>query len=283
MEHIAQISIYAIPAFLVLIAIEFYAYHREKREQQSDVLPTSRVRVGVSGRDAASSLSLYGIGRLVKPLDKFIELPILAVASALTPLSLSAAHCWVWVLALVLADLSYYGEHRMQHRIRLFWAAHSAHHSSRHFNMSTAVRLPWLIPGSFLLAFAYVPMALLGVPLWLNLLCQSVVMLYQFPLHTERIDKLPRPIEYLLNTPSHHRVHHGANNPYLDKNYGGIFILWDRLFGSYAEETESATYGLTKNITTHNPIKVNYHEFASMLRDIWLAKTRICLFVGDEP
>jgi sterol desaturase/sphingolipid hydroxylase (fatty acid hydroxylase superfamily) len=272
-EHIAQISVYAIPAFLLLIAIEFLGYHRESRERAAGKPPSGRVKVGVSGRDAASSLSIYALGRVVKPLDKFIELPILAVASALTPLTLAASQWWVWPLALVLADLSYYAEHRMHHRIRLFWAAHSVHHSSQHFNMSTAVRLPWLIPGSFLPAVAYAPMALLGVPLWLTLLCKSIVLLYQFPLHTERIDKLPKMIEYVFNTPSHHRVHHGANNPYLDKNYGGILIIWDRLFGTHAEEVEPVQYGLTKDVATHNPIKLNYHEFSVMLRDIWRART----------
>src|SRR5262249_47012618 len=148
--------------------------------------------------------SIYAIKSVVQPLDNFITLPILVVASALTPLALSASQWWVWLLALVLADLSFYAEHRMQHRIRLFWAAHSVHHSSQHFNLSTAVRLPWLIPGYFLLEFIYVPMALIGIPLWLILLCQTIVLFYQFPVHTERIDKLPKVIEYVFNTPSHH-------------------------------------------------------------------------------
>lgn len=93
------------------------------------------------------------------------------------------------------------------------------------------------------------------------------------PPHTERIDRLPRFIEYLFNTPSHHRVHHGANNPYLDKNYSGILIIWDRIFGSYAEETEPVRYGLTKNIGRNDPITVNFHEFGRMLRDVWRART----------
>ncbi|WP_245233991.1 sterol desaturase family protein [Mycobacterium sp. PS03-16] len=122
---------------------------------------------------------------------------------------------------------------------RLFWAAHSMHRSSRHFTMSTAVRLPWLIPGKFLTSVVYVPMAVLGVPVWLIFLGQAVVLLLQFPPHTERIGTLPRAIEFVVNAPSHHRVR----------------------------------YGLTHDIDTYNPVKVNYREFAAMVRDVWRAET----------
>ena len=267
MDWIDNLYIYAIPAFLLLIGIEFLGYYREKREG------TDTGRVGVNARDAASNLTNYGLGIVLGPLGKFIELPILVIAATLTPLALSASDWWVWVLAVLLADFTYYFDHRLSHRIRLFWAGHSVHHSSQHFNLTTAMRLPWLIPGQFLLSLLYVPMALIGIPLWLILLSQTIVLIYQFPVHTQRIDRLPRVIEYLLNTPSHHRVHHGANNPYLDKNYGGILIIWDRLFGTYAEEIEPVRYGLTKNINTHNPIKVNYHGVATLVRDIWRAKS----------
>jgi sterol desaturase/sphingolipid hydroxylase (fatty acid hydroxylase superfamily) len=226
---------------------------------------------------------VYGLGRVAKVGEHFISVPIVLLAAALAPVRLSASDWWVWVLAIIGADLAYYAEHRMHHRIRLFWAAHSVHHSSQHFNMSTAVRLPWLIPGRFLSSVVYIPLALTGVPVWLIFLSQAIVLLYQYPLHTELVGKLPRPIEYVFNTPSHHRVHHGANNPYLDKNYGGILIVWDRWFNSYADETETVRYGLTKNIDTHNPIKVNFHEFAAMVRDVWRARTwrgRVGYLVG---
>lgn len=195
----------------------------------------------------------------------------MVIAAAFAPHTLSASDWRVWVAALVLADLAYYAEHRMDHRIRLLWAGHSVHHSSQHFNLSTAVRLPWLIPGSFLASVTDVPLALLGIPAWMIFLAHSIVLLFQYPIHTERVDRLPRPIEFVFNTPSHHRVHHGANNPYLDKNYGGILIVWDRMFGSYAEETEPVRYGLTTNIGTHNPVRANYHEFAGMvrIRKVW--------------
>ena len=260
-----RIGLYAMPAFFVLMAIEFLSYRFDK--------DNPRPRAGISWRDSSTSLSIYALGYLVRPLERFIEVPIVAIAAVFAPMQLSAAHWWVWVVAIVSADLAYYVKHRMSHRIRLFWAAHSVHHSSQHFNLSTAVRLPWLIPGSFLSSIVYVPLAVIGIPVWLIFLSQAIVLLYQFPIHTERIDRLPRLIEFLFNTPSHHRVHHGANNPYLDKNYAGILIVWDRMFGSFAPEDEPVRYGLTKNIDTYNPVKANFHEFTAMVGDVWRART----------
>ena len=274
MEWIGNIGLYAIPAFLLLLGIEFLGDHLERRrERRAGGTTESPRRVGFSARDTFASLGVYGLGRFANLVEDFIQLPIVVLAAMLAPISLSASDWWVWVLAIIGADLGYYAQHRMQHRVRLFWAAHSVHHSSQHFNMSTAVRLPWLIPGRFLTSVVYIPLALVGVPVWMIFLSQAIVLLFQYPLHTERIGKLHRAIEFIFNTPSHHRVHHGSNNPYLDKNYAGILIIWDRLFGSYADEVEQVRYGLTHNIDTYNPIKVNFHEFALMVRDVWRAKT----------
>jgi sterol desaturase/sphingolipid hydroxylase (fatty acid hydroxylase superfamily) len=116
----------------------------------------------------------------------------------------------------------------------------------------------------------YVPLVLIGMPLWIVFLSQTIVLLFQFPLHTERIDRLPRFIEYVFNTPSHHRVHHGANNPYLDKNYGGILIIWDRMFAATPRRPSGSA---TDSPRTSAAITVNFHEFGRMLRDIWRART----------
>lgn len=274
MEWIGNIGLYAIPAFLVLLAIEFLGdYLERRRDRRSGGSTESPRRVGFSARDTFASLGVYGLGRFANLVEDFIQLPIVLLAAMLAPISLSASDWWVWALAIVGADLGYYAQHRMQHRVRLFWAAHSVHHSSQHFNMSTAVRLPWLIPGRFLTSVVYIPLAVVGVPVWVIFLSQAIILLFQYPLHTERIGKLYPAVEFVFNTPSHHRVHHGANNPYLDKNYGGILIIWDRLFNSYAHEVEQVRYGLTHNIATYNPIKVNFHEFALMVRDVWRAKS----------
>lgn len=274
MEWIGNIGLYAIPAFLLLLGIEFLGDHVERRrDRRTGRRAETPRRVGFSARDTFASLGVYGVGRFANLVEDFIQLPIVLLAATVAPISLAASDWWVWVLAIIGADLGYYAQHRMQHRVRLFWAAHSVHHSSQHFNMSTAVRLPWLIPGRFLTSVVYIPLALIGVPAWVIFLSQAIVLLFQYPLHTERIGKLHPAIEFVFNTPSHHRVHHGSNNPYLDKNYGGILIIWDRLFNSYAHEVEQVRYGLTHNIDTYNPIKVNFHEFALMVRDVWRAKT----------
>ncbi|GAB20444.1 hypothetical protein GOEFS_115_00840 [Gordonia effusa NBRC 100432] len=277
MNEIVDIAFYTVPVFILLIAIEIFALSRERNEEKMK-------HKGYSWRDSATSVSIYGIGRVVNPLGgRFIALPIVLIFSMLTPMHLSPSSPWVWVLAIVGVDLSYYWQHRLQHRVRFLWAAHSVHHSSQHFNMTTAIRLSWLIPGSFLVAVVDIPLALIGIPAWMIFLSHTIVLLFQFPIHTEKIGKLPDFIEFIFNTPSHHRVHHGVNNPYLDKNYAGILIVWDRLFGTYAHEIEPVRYGLTRNIDTHNPIKANYHEFVAMVRDVRKARSwrgRVAYILG---
>ncbi|MBY8863021.1 sterol desaturase family protein [Nocardia sp. CA2R105] len=254
--------LYALPAFVVLMLVEWAGYRFD---------PDRR---GGTIRDSTTSISIYLLGRVAKMFERFlVPFSILGAAVALTPWHLNPHEWWVWALGLVVTDFCYYWAHRADHRIRLLWAGHSVHHSSQQFNLTTAVRLPWLIPGTFIRSAAWIPAALIGLPLWMIFLLQSIGLLYQFPIHTQRIGKLPAPIEYIFNTPSHHRVHHGSNNPYLDKNYAGILIIWDRMFGSYAEELEPVRYGLTKNIDTHNPLEVNYHEFVRMISDVRHAHT----------
>jgi sterol desaturase/sphingolipid hydroxylase (fatty acid hydroxylase superfamily) len=114
----------------------------------------------------------------------------------------------------------------------------------------------------------WLPLALIGIPPWMIVLEQSVSLVYQFGIHTERVGRLWRPLECVFNTPSHHRVHHGANEQYLDRNYGGILIVWDRLFGSFAGESERVRYGLTKNIETHHPVRVAFHEYIAIGHDL---------------
>jgi sterol desaturase/sphingolipid hydroxylase (fatty acid hydroxylase superfamily) len=162
-------------------------------------------------------------------------------------------------------DLAYYWFHRVSHVSRVFWASHVVHHSSQHYNLSTALRQTW-VPMTY---FPFwMPLPLLGIPVWMVLLAQSWSLIYQFWIHTERIRRLPRWVEAVLNTPSHHRVHHGMNHQYLDKNYGGILIVWDRMFGSFAPEEAPVVYGLTKNISTYNPFRIETHEWVSLWRDV---------------
>ena len=172
----------------------------------------------------------------------------------------------------MLEDLVFYWYHRTHHTVRVFWASHVVHHSSQRFNLSTALRQSWT---PFTALPFWLPLALLGFAPWMILLQQSISLLYQFFLHTERIGKLWAPAEFVFNTPSHHRVHHASNAAYLDRNYGGVLIVWDRLFGTFAAEREPAVYGLTKNIRTFNPLRVATHEFVAMARDLaWVRRGR---------
>ncbi len=167
------------------------------------------------------------------------------------------------VVVLVLAcDFAYYWEHRFSHRVGLAWATHSVHHSSPYFNLSVAYRFGpmdgvWPV-------FFHLPLAVVGFDPLLIFACEAFVQFYQTALHTEVIRKLPRPIEWLFNTPSHHRVHHGSNPEYLDKNYGGVLIVWDRLFGTFAEEAAPVRFGLTDPIDSNNPITVWFHGFVRL-------------------
>ena len=195
---------------------------------------------------------------------------------------------WAWLLVcVVLADFVYYWEHRFMHRVGIGWATHTVHHSSPFFNLSVAFRfgpLDGIIP-----IFFHLPLAVLGFNPILILVAEALVLWYQTLLHTEVIGKLPRPIEYLFNTPSHHRVHHGSNPQYIDKNYGGIFIFWDRMFGTFEEENESVVYGLTEPLDSVNPFTVFFHGLTRLLRQIWHApdwRTRMAYVIqppGWEP
>lgn len=173
------------------------------------------------------------------------------------------------LICIVLADFLYYWKHRLEHQSRILWAAHSVHHSSPEFNLSTALRLPWLTP--FYSWIAYVPAAFLGFHPFIVLMASTIVLGYQFLIHTQVVGNLG-VLEYILNTPSNHRVHHGSNTPYLDRNYGGIFMIWDILFGTFIREGIPVVYGVTKPINTSNPFRVNSIEVEHLVRDSAKAK-----------
>lgn len=175
------------------------------------------------------------------------------------------------ILCVVLADFIYYWEHRFMHRFGLGWATHAVHHSSPNFNISVAYRfgpLDGVLPFVF-----HFPLVFLGFNPIMIFFAEIIVQLYQTALHTELIGKLPRPIEYVMNTFSHHRVHHGSNEQYLDKNYAGIFIVWDRIFGTFEEEQEKVVYGLTKPINSVNPFYVFFHGLQDLGKQVFKSKS----------
>ncbi|MBY5957256.1 sterol desaturase family protein [Membranicola marinus] len=179
---------------------------------------------------------------------------------------------YIWILAFFADDISYYWFHRKSHEIRFFWASHVVHHSSRKYNLSTALRQTWTgnLTGAFLF---WIWMPFLGFHPIMVMTMQAISLIYQFWIHTETIDKLPRPIEFLFNTPSHHRVHHGSNPEYIDKNHAGVLIIWDRIFGTFQPELYRPTYGLTRNINTYNPFRIAFHEWHDIWKDVRTAQS----------
>ena len=162
-------------------------------------------------------------------------------------------------------DVIYYWNHRMAHESRWMWAMHVVHHSSEHYNLSTALRQP--VADGLTLSVPYGLLALVGVRPSVIETARGVNLIYQFWIHTEAIRSIGR-LEKVLNSPSHHRVHHGSNREYLDRNHGSILIIWDRLFGTFEPEGDRVRYGLTRNIETHNPLRIASHEWRDIARDI---------------
>ena len=251
-----ELTTYAIPAYILLILIEIVSYRFIPDEEEQ----------GYTVRDTAASLSM-GLGYVALNLGwSLLYLAAYEGVQDLTPLHMDAGASWLAAIGVFVGwDFLYYWEHRADHRVRILWASHINHHSSRRFNFSTALRQPWTGIGN--LPFG-LPLVLLGFSPAAVFTAQSANLLYQFWIHTERIDKLWRPVELVMNTPSHHRVHHGSNRRYLDRNFAGVFIVWDRLFHTFTPETEPVVYGLTVNIDTYNPLRVAFHEYAAIGRDL---------------
>lgn len=256
LTHLRDPVLLATPVFLLFVAVEVLAVH---------VLGHDDNVLGYSAKDTRTSMSMGTVALVVNGFYRLVMLFVFAALYELTPLKLDPRDWWTWVLMLLGQELVFYAYHRASHRVRLLWAGHQVHHSSEHYNFSTALRQKWT--PYFQLPFWSV-LALAGIPPWMILTGLSIDLVYQFFVHTEKIGKLPRWFEFVFNTPSHHRVHHGSDAEYLDANYGGIFIIWDRIFRSFVPETHRPTYGLTTNITTYNLLKVGFHEYGSILRDV---------------
>ncbi len=261
-----DIITFAIPAFVGLILLELYLITRRSAKGQSIK--------GYEPKDTFASLAM-GIGNQV--------VGILG-ASALVYVSFLFVYQfrliddmpvnWGIVLLCFLADdFVYYWWHRIAHERRWFWASHVNHHSSQHYNLSTALRQPWTGKLSFSFIFG-LPLAFIGFPPEMVIFVGAVNLVYQFWIHTELIDRLPAPIELIFNTPSHHRVHHATNPDYLDANYAGTLIIWDRLFGTFVAETdEKPVYGIVKNLTSFNPIVIAFHEWSGVFKDVRAARS----------
>lgn len=253
---------YAVPLFVVAILIE---------------MVWSRVRAPEAYEPGDTLVSLaFGLGSTVSGA-LFGGLSIAVVTAAYQYRIFDFGDqwwlvWWAWPLAFVLDDLKYYWVHRAGHRIRWMWAAHVNHHSSQHYNLSTALRQTWTGSFTFGLLFA-LPLVLLGFHPAMIGIVGGFNLIYQFWIHTEAIDKMPRWFEAIMNTPSHHRVHHATNPRYLDRNYAGVFIVWDKMFGTFQPERHDETirYGIVKQLGSFNLLWAVFHEWIGMLGDIWRA------------
>ncbi|MFA9564463.1 MAG: sterol desaturase family protein [Acidimicrobiales bacterium] len=254
-------TIAAIPAFLGTVAAEAYLLRGDRAAR--------RGMQGYTAKDAAASISM-GLGSLAigavsaaayhRVDDKLRAHKVVNVGSGVV----------AWTVAIVGWDFLYYWNHRWDHEVRLLWASHVAHHSSQKYNLSTALRQEW---SGWMTHLIYAPLFMVGVSNPIFVGANGVNLLYQYWIHTEMIDRMPDGFEKVFNTASHHRVHHGSNPQYLDRNYGSIFIIWDRLFGTFEPEEEPVRYGLTKNITTYNPVRIAYHEMIDIARDVRRSRT----------
>ncbi|MBV7571359.1 sterol desaturase family protein [Pseudomonas sp. PDM32] len=246
--------LYAVPLFFVLIALELLADHRRG---------VSNYRVA----DAINSISTGVLSTTTGLLTKGIGLVTYAFAfKHLALFELSADSVWTWVFAFVLYDFCYYWLHRLGHERNILWAAHSVHHQSEDYNLSTALRQT---STGFLLGWIfYLPMAVFGVPLLVFVSVAALNLLYQFWVHTRHIPKLGW-FEWFFVTPSNHRAHHAQNALYMDRNYGGVFIIWDRLFGSFQEEddNEPVVFGVTTPLASWNPLWANVQFYAQLWAD----------------
>ncbi|QHV94677.1 sterol desaturase family protein [Spirosoma endbachense] len=245
---------YAIPGFVLLLLVEVIV----TAVQQKDYY---------NAKDTASSLTM-GIGNVVIGfVGKAIVFGALSLVYQFRLFTLDMTQWWTWAILFFADDFSYYWFHRISHSSRYFWASHVVHHSSMKYNLGTALRQTWTgnISGAFIF---WIWLPLVGFSPVAVMTMQSISLLYQFWIHTEHINRFPAPIEYIFNTPSHHRVHHGSDLNYLDKNHAGVLVIWDRLFGTFEQERNRPTYGLTKNIDSHNPVRIAFHEWVDIGRDL---------------
>lgn len=242
----------SIPIFFILIGVElvFERISHQKLYRLNDTV--ANLSCGITSQLAGLFMRVLAIGVYVVLYENF-------ALFQLTPNGL------YWLALFLLADMAYYWAHRMSHEINLFWGGHVVHHQSEEYNLSVALR-----QSSFQVVWTFafsLPLAIIGFDPVHFALMSAFITLYQFWIHTELINKMGW-FEYIFNTPSHHRVHHGRNPKYIDKNHAGTLIIWDKLFGTFQEEEERPTYGITKPINSWNAVWANFSHYADMGKDL---------------
>lgn len=216
---------------------------------------------------AASTIGLVNAG--ISALIKVVVFGSALFFYNISPFRIPATW-WSFILCFFAVDFARYWAHRIAHEQRFWWATHITHHNSSKYNLSVSFRLSWTQHIKIIFFF---PVMFMGFDPFVFFICHQVAVLYQFWIHTEYIKKLPAPIEFFFTTPSHHRVHHASDAHYLDKNYGSTFIIWDRMFGTFMPEAERPTYGITKPVTSYNPIYLVFHEWVDIFKDLGKSKS----------
>ncbi len=266
----ADLTLFAVPLYVLAVLLEM----RWSRQQGLDLY---------RGADTRASLAMGLLALLVELLPRVLAILVMVKLHEISPLrDVVQYQWWAWVLLFFLDDFSYYWFHRSNHEIRLFWAGHVNHHSSRRLNYATALRQGVGERVHKFLFWLWLP--LLGFDPAMIITMISLNLFYQFWIHTTAIDRLPNWFETIFNTPSHHRVHHASNVRYLDRNHGGVLIVWDRLFGTFSQEVaeEPVVYGLTSNLESDDILTVALHEYRMLWRDVrrarhWRQKWRYLL------
>jgi len=265
MEPLQEPAVWFIPGFLALIFIEIYVSNKMKMNVHEPKDSIASIGMGL-----VSLVIDFGVKAVAFVIFMWInQYAIFPVLKQINVMSMhdNLKYWWAWVLIIFLDDFSFYWHHRLSHTIRILWAAHVNHHSSVNYNLAVALRQSWT--ELFYKNIFWLWLPLIGFPPLMVMMMMSFSLIYQFWVHTKTIKTLGF-LEWFMNTPSHHRVHHASNVRYLDRNHAGIFIIWDKLFGTFAkeEESEPVVYGLTKNIHTYNLFKIASHEFVSIWHDL---------------
>jgi sterol desaturase/sphingolipid hydroxylase (fatty acid hydroxylase superfamily) len=270
------IMMYAIPVFFILIAFEVVAAWVLKKKVYRTTDTLNDLSMGMIDQIGGAFLGamMFAIYLLVWQNFRLFDFGAVRATDASFP-------WWVWVACFMAKDFAYYWAHRMSHEINVGWATHIAHHQSEEYNLSVALRQG--VFQGFFFNFFYIPLALIGFPPLVYGLCSIINTLYQFWIHTRTIGKLG-PLEWVLNTPSHHRVHHGRDEQYIDRNHAGVFIIWDRMFGTFEEEKEEPNYGLVGPLRSWNPLWGQVHYLVKLAKLSWAApKWRDKIYVWFAP
>jgi alkylglycerol monooxygenase len=246
----------AVPIFFSLMALEIFIAWFQKKEVYRVNDTVANLGCGIGDQLIGLFAKVFTVGIYTWVFQNFALL------------NLDAQNPWVWAVGFILIDFFYYWYHRESHLVALFWSTHSVHHQSEDYNLAVALRQSWF--AKFFAWIFYIPVAIFGISPSVFLICYSLNLFYQFWIHTTLIDRLGI-IELVFNTPSHHRVHHCTNERYLDKNYAGVLIIWDRMFGSFQRELESdpPVYGVLAPIQTWNPIVANISPLQKICTRAW--------------